>query len=197
MNIQRFGIALLMAGALQAGVITYDIQVDTSAISGTSGYLDFQFNPGDTPYDAGTAMLSGFMTDGMLTGALSDIGDVSGDLPDLVAIDDSDVDNEYTDGIIYGSYFDVQVTLDVPIVSGMAVGGNRFTVDVEDTGFGSLLGGFPLVQIDLDATTGAPTVTNNSLADQASVAATPEPGSMALLGLGLLGLGKLRGRRRG
>jgi hypothetical protein len=60
-------------------------------------------------------------------------------------------------------------------------------MDVEDSGFNSLLGSFPAVEIDLDATTGQPSITNNS-GGAADVVATPEPASVWLMGLGFAGL---------
>src|ERR1700678_1014419 len=173
--------ALLLAGRAQADTFeTFEIAVNTTSLEGTSGYLDFQLDPGITPFDSASATITGFVTDGSLTGALPNIGDVTGSLPGTVTINNTDVTNEYTPGFTYGSFFDVFVTLDIPVVSGTAAGGSSFTLDVEDSGFNSLLGSFPAVEIDLDATTGAPTVTNNS-SGAATVALVPEPASSLLL----------------
>jgi hypothetical protein len=149
--------------------------------------LDFQFNPGNTPFDAASATITGFTTDGTLGAALSNIGDVSGSLPGQVVINNTDVLNEYTQGLTYGSFFDVTVNLTTPTVSGTATGGSSFTLDAEDSNFNSLLGSFPAVEIDLDATTGQPSVTNNTNG-AASVVATPEPESLWLMGFGFAGL---------
>jgi hypothetical protein len=189
--------ALLLTRGAQASTISYEIGVDTSSLLGTSGYLDFQFNPGSPPpSDPGSTALMDFSTDGTLTTAASPFGDVSGLLPGTVTINNTDVVNEYTPGITYGNFFDVFVTLDIRVVSGDAASGNVFTLDVEDSSFDSLLGSFPAVQIDLDATTGEPTVTNNSNG-AAVVAQTPEPSSLLLIATGLVGLLAHRGRIRG
>jgi hypothetical protein len=152
--------ALLVAQRAQAD--SFVITVNTSSLQGTSGYLDFQFNPGNTPFDAASATITGFTTNGTLTTALPNIGDVSGALPGQVVIQNTQVLNEYTQGLTYGSYFDLTVNLAIPTVSGTATGGSSFTLDVEDSDFNSLLGSFPTLEIDLDATTGQPSITNNS-----------------------------------
>ena len=188
------GWVALLAGTAHAGSITYQIVVNTSALSGTTGYLDFQFNPGNTPFDPGSATLSGFTSDGTLGAALPDLGVVTGTLPGQVVIDNTDLPNEYTQAFTYGSFFDVFVTLNVP-VSGTATGGNSFTLDAEDSSFNPLLSSsFPAVEIDLNATTGSPTVINNT-SGSASVNVTPEPATFALLGMGLAFVA-WRGRRR-
>ena len=177
--------AVLMAPTAKAD--SFNITVNTSSLQGTSGYLDFQFNPGNTPFDAASATISGFTTDGTLMGALPNIGAVSGALPGPVVINNTDVLNEYTQAVIYGSFFDVSVNLSTPVVSGTATGGSSFTLDVEDNNFNSLLGSFPAVEIDLDATTGQPSITNNS-DGAASVVTTPEPDSLWLVAFGFAGL---------
>ncbi len=181
-------VALMLTGVAQASE-TYQIDVDTTGLTGT-GYLDFQFDPGATPYDAGSATITLLSTDGTLGSPLTDIGAVSGTLPGTVVIDNTDATNEYTQTFTYGTSFDFLVTLNIPTVSGTAVGGNSFTFDAEDSNFDPLLSSsFPAVEIDLDATTGAPTVTNNTDSSNpngfASVSELPEPATCALLGAGL------------
>jgi hypothetical protein len=182
---------LLLPGGARASLITWEITVNTSALEGTPGYLDFQFNPGDTLFDPASATLSGFVSDGTLTGALSDVGsDVTGTLPGTVVLN-NDLLNDHTEGFTIGSFFDVFVTVDIPNVSGSATGGNRFSLDVQDSGYNSLLGGFPAVEIDLDATTGQPTITNNS-GGAAVVNQTPEPASLLMIVSGLAGVLAIR-----
>ena len=174
--------------AQRAKADNFEITVNTSSLQGTSGYLDFQFNPGNTPVDSASATIMNFTTDGTLTAALPNIGDVSGALPGQVVINNTQVLNEYTQGFTYGTYFDVFVNLTIPAISGTATGGSSFTLDVEDSNFNSLLGGFPAVEIDLDATTGQPSITNNSGGAATVTNVTPEPSYLFLVGLGFAGL---------
>lgn len=182
--------AILLAAEARAESITYQINVNTAGLSGTSGYLDFQFDPGATPFDSGSATITGFTGNGTLGAALPDVGAVSGTLPGTIVINNVDATNEYTQAYTYGSFLDVFVTLNIPTVSGSATGGNSFTLDVEDSGFNSLLSSsFPAVEIDLNATTGRPTVINNTTSGNANgyaIVNTPEPATFMLLGVGLV-----------
>ncbi len=191
---------LLLEGGAQADTITYQISVDTGSVQSTSGYLDFQFNPGNPPTDPASATLTDFTTDATLTGPLlPDFGAVTGTLPGTVEIDNTDALNEHTEGVIYGSFFDVFVTLDIPTVSGTATSGSSFALSVWDTNFNPVLTGDPLVEIDLDATTGNPSVTNNSVNGDAvvtEVTLAPEPGSLLLVATVFIGAVVLRRRFR-
>lgn len=76
------------------------VTVDTSALSGTTGDLVFDFIDGGTP--ANTLTLSDFTSDGTL-GTSTPIGDVSGTLPGTVTLGDSEFFNEYLQGSTFGS----------------------------------------------------------------------------------------------
>jgi hypothetical protein len=122
---------------------------------------------------------------------LGDNGDVSGSLPGTVQINNTDVQNEYTDGFTYGSFFDVFVDLDIPTISDNAQSGDSFYLTLFDSSFDPLIGQGgsigQLVEIDLD-TNGSPTVQNFSPNGEATVTATPEPASLLLLATGLGGV---------
>jgi hypothetical protein len=49
--------------------ITYDVIVNTSTISGTSGSLDFQFDPGPLVSQSASLQILNFTSDGALAGA--------------------------------------------------------------------------------------------------------------------------------
>ncbi len=75
------------------------VTVDTSALSGTTGSLAFDFLDGGTP--ANTVTLSDFTSDGTL-GTSTPTGDVSGALPGTVTLGDSEFFNEYLQGFTFG-----------------------------------------------------------------------------------------------
>jgi len=177
--------ALFGAAGARASLITYDINVNTSGLSTTMGILDFQFDPGAPPVDAGTAIVAGLSSDGTLLSA-SVFGDVSGALPGAVDINNTDVANEYSQNFIFGSFFDVFVTLDIPSLSGTAQSGSSFFLTLEDSVGDPLVAqGGPLVEIDL-GTDGSPTVQNFSSNGEATVDTVPEPNSLLLLIVGLV-----------
>jgi hypothetical protein len=193
-----FGVMLMVLGAVDAHARPiYEISVNTSSLIGTSGFLDFIFNPGAGPVDPASATLFGFTSDGTLTGP-SYIGDVSGALPGTVTINNTDVDNDYTEGFVYGTYFDIFVDLDIPDISDEAQSGDSFYMTLFDSNFDPLLGEGDigqLVEIDLD-TNGSPTVQNFSPDGEAMVMGTPEPASLLLLATGLSALFSRRLRRK-
>jgi hypothetical protein len=180
-------VALLAVQAANASAI-YQIYVNTTEIQGTTGYIDFQFNPGFPPIsDPAYALVDNFDSDGTLTTPASDIGDVSGAFPGSVQINNTDQTNDHAEGFIFGSFFDVFVDLEIPSISGNASSGSSFFLSVLDSGFNPLITSGSLVEIDLD-TLGNPTVTNNSPNSEATVTVAPEPASLMLLAIGLTGI---------
>jgi len=190
---------LLLAGAARADQITYRIGVDTSRVQGSTGFVDFQFGAGNTPFDPASVTISGFTSDGTLIGGLGvDVfGDVTGALPGAVTLNCMDPSSEYTQNFTFGSFFDVFVTLDVS-VSGTTAFDNTFFLSTWDANFNPQLtasGAPALIEIDLDGETGAPSVGNFSAPGVATVARTPEPSTLLLMVFGLVSV-CATGRRR-
>src|SRR5437879_7504439 len=91
-----FTISILFAASLAwADPITYDVSVNTSAISGTSGSLEFQFNPGGLDTQAASLQILNFTSDGTLAGSPAVTGDVSGTLPGTLTFDNGAFFNDY------------------------------------------------------------------------------------------------------
>jgi hypothetical protein len=187
-----FTAIVALPGVARAEPITYEMTVNTSALFGEAGGLEFALNPGVSPFDPATAAIDGFVSDGTLTGAEPDLGDVTGTLPGEVLINNTDFQNDHLEDFTFGSFFDVFVTLDIPIVSGNAVGGSSFVFYLLDNTNSPVTGG-PIVEVDLN-TDGSQTITNN-LPTDTNFSQVPEPTTLLLVGSGLLGL--LRRRSRG
>jgi hypothetical protein len=94
---------LLFIASLPAAPIL--VTFDTSAISGQTGTVDIQFNPGDFGlfYEAGTATITAFELGTGLLGSISagPDGGASGSLPGPLAI----VNSDFLNGIAYGASF--------------------------------------------------------------------------------------------
>jgi len=133
--------ALLLLTAKPAeAVVTYFVTVDTSSVNGTSGFLDFQFNPGNSSTQAATATISNFT--GGTFGAPQPGGNVSGTLPATVTFVNSTALNELFQGFTYGSSFSFLLTLSGPAIdtpNGIATAGSTFGVGLYDSGSNPIL----------------------------------------------------------
>lgn len=186
---------LVCAVPAQAGVV-YSVSVDTSLLtSGTTGNLNFQFNPGGGSQEA-SASLSNFTTDGTLTGVPTLTGDVSGTLPGTVTFGNSTGFNDYFHGFTFGSSFSFLLTLYGPAIdapNGTATSGTTFGVAMfDDFGSTPLLTTDPfgfagLAEINLDGSVSlimyAPDTFNNPVVTFAEV---PEPATGVVTGVSLL-----------
>lgn len=84
---------------------TFQITVDTSAIAGTTGYVDFQFNPADENAADASASISAW--DGSITlfGSPTVEGSVTGSLPETVSLLNSTAFNDYFQTVEFGDTF--------------------------------------------------------------------------------------------
>jgi hypothetical protein len=183
------------------------VTVDTSSFpANTAGSLEFQLN-GVAGAGFVQGIISGFSsTGGSLGTAYAPIGDASGDLATIVALDNASgvtVPNDFLQDFTYGSEFTYLVTFDGPGTSLPSVQ-TQFSMTLWDqqggTGIslfsiGGVAGG-PALTIDMpeiSVVAGAPQVT-------ATPVLVPEPGTLGYLASGLVGLltnGLARRRRRG
>jgi len=137
---------LCSIGPLMATTV-FQVVVDTSAIAGTNGLIDFQLNPFAVA-GGGTAEILGFSsTGGVLGGPLAPIGDVSGALPGTVTIANTTVFNDYTEQFTFGSDFSFFLRLDGTLAN------NTFFLGLYTPGFGAplLTSGDFIGIVDIDA----------------------------------------------
>jgi hypothetical protein len=93
------------------------VGVDTSSLSGQSGYLDFQFNPGDSSALAATATVTGFSSVGGTLAPSSTLsGDASGALPGTLTLDNGTIFNDVFQGFTFGSSVSFTVTISGPAI---------------------------------------------------------------------------------
>jgi hypothetical protein len=190
--------------------ITYLVTVNTSAISGTSGFLDFDFAPGNDSQNALVSM-SNFFSSGSLTGSPQVNGGISGILPGILTIDNSTQFNDYFQGFDYGATLSFLLALSGPALSspnGTSTSGSTFGFGMFDsTGINPLLTTDPngnafTVDVNLDGTTTIATFPPNFQGGPpvVTVKSIPEPSTPMMLLVALAGMALLvhraRSRRR-
>ena len=184
--------ALLTAPSAWAD--TWYVDVDTRALIGQSGWLDFQFNPADLAAPASSATVTAFSPVAGAAGAPS--GDVTGNLGSVLVLGNSQVFNDWLQSYAFGSALRFTVEIKVPVPNNLD-SGTAFSLSLYDSSFNSLLA---------DPVWGAALVINATdsgafevLAQTApvSLSASPVPEAVAawLLLSGLLVVGWLHQRR--
>jgi hypothetical protein len=195
------------AGLASADAITYEVTVNTSAISGTAGSLDFNFNPGPLVTQAASLQILGFTSNGTLAGDCPcGTGDVSGRLPATLTFDNGTAFNDYFDDFAFGSTLSFNVSLYGPALSsldGVSTSGSTFAFSMFSDPAGTVpvltsdtIDGFAFtVDVNLDGTT---TVSNFSTeADISTESTVPEPSSFLFMttAIALIGV-SVRFKRR-
>ncbi len=113
--IKLFACQSLFAALALTAPISYSVYADTQAFMGTTGSLDFQFNPG--PLGAQPAVVTLNVFSGPFgSGAATATGDVTGQLPPSVAIGNSTGFNDYFREYTFGPFVSFTVTFSGPAV---------------------------------------------------------------------------------
>lgn len=195
----------LLAGSAQAG-IQYQVTVTTSSVSGTSGFLDFQFNPGNGTSQTATALISNF-SGGTINGAPSVTGNVTGLLSTSVTMINSTPLQELFQAFTFGPSFSFLVDLSGLAISspnGTSTAGSTFGLGLYDSGQNPILtnqgAGTGFVyqeQINLNGTVTPTAFPNGNLPTVVTFVqvVTPEPAALSLMGAGLGALLLLRHRQ--
>lgn len=190
-----FTALLVVAAASSAAPITYNLTINTSSIAGTSGSLDFNFNPGTFGSQAASVQIVNFSSDGSLGTAIL-TGDASGALPSTVTFDNGTPFNDYFQTFKFGSTLSFGVSLYGPALSspnGTAKSGSTFAFSMFSNAAGTVpvltsntsTGFAYVVNVNLDGTTSATSFITNI---------APEPSSWFLVGMPIA-LGALFFRR--
>ena len=176
---------MFAASAASASLSTYAVSIDTSSLIGTSGALDFQFNPANsTGFTTATAGISGF-TGGTLSSPVL-TGDGSGTLPSSVTLNNTTQYNDYFTNYTFGNSIKFNLSLSGAL-------GNSFTFSM----FSDAAGSSPALTSDttdgyalrLDINQNGNAITNNIPTNiSSSVTPTPIPPSMLLFASGLSGM---------
>ena len=190
--IKLFVMALVLftAGSAFAAPSTYNVTVDTSSLSATSGYLYFEFarDPNDSLTTA-TAQILNFTSDGTLgakttTGTISGTN-VSGTLPGAVTFKNTSQINDYNQAITFGNTISFQLVLTQNVVDPNYT--NTFSMWLAQ----DALGATPLQTASgelFEANLYGNNTTGVTVVDTAHTSAVPIPAAAWLLGSGLLGL---------
>ena len=196
-------LGLLSAGTIFANPITYLVTIDTSAVQGSSGFLDFDFAPGNGSQGA-FVTIADFSPGGSLSGLPQVNGDVSGSLPGTLRINNTTQFNDYFEGFTYGTTLSFQLSFGGPALTapdGTSLSGSTFGFGMFDsTGLNPLLTTDPngntfLVNVNLDGSTTVATFASDASGGGpvATIAAVPEPSMFCLV---LLSLAAVLSRKR-
>jgi hypothetical protein len=179
----------LAPGIAASAGVTYIVDVDTSSLASTAGYLDFQFNPDGSNALAAAAVVTGF-SGGSGFSLFFQSGDASGTLPGDLSFDNATPLNELTFGLTYGSDLSFNVTLSGAALGSSAPDGSIFALALYDGAGNPESNGLATAAISINpdgTTTGFvyPPIVEGGPTATVALASVPEPSSMVLASLGL------------
>jgi hypothetical protein len=184
MKIKLLLVALALCASMRAGVVSpFEVNVNTTAIAGTSGFLEFVLSASGVPPTV-TAHIGPLL----LPGGTPAVGPAV-NLDNSALFDFNDVPVTWGTSLV----FDVALTLG-PVTFPLS-NGTTFTVGLLDSQGNYLVnsanGGGPVATLDLtNVATWAPSTFDASI----GVTALPEPAPFALTGFALIALAGIRRR---
>lgn len=175
-----------------AGLVNYGVTVDTHTLAGTTGSVDFNFNPGLSTSQAASVEVFN-LVGSSASGPSFTVGEVVGEIPMTLTFDNAAALNDYFQGLTFGQSLSFGLRFFGPALEnpdGQSSSGSTFAFSLFSDAAGTLpvltsngLEGFALtVDVNTDGTT---SVHNFSaqLSVLPTVTSVPEPGTLPLLTL--------------
>ncbi|MDR7052112.1 hypothetical protein J2X54_004614 [Duganella sp. 3397] len=196
-------LALSACTSLASAASVFQIELDTSSLvaaNGPSGWIDLQFNPGNSGTPYAQALLTNFFGFGDAANAVT-AGNVSGSLASGYVIGNNDASgyNDLFHGVNFGGKVGFTVTFSGDLDPSLSGLGSAFGVSLFDNSgtmaLGTAAANGALVVLNwtsLGSAVATPLV--NQIGT--SVSAVPEPHTWLMLGAGLALLGGVARRRR-
>lgn len=185
-----------LAGGAGASTITYTANIDTSTLAGTTGSVDFNFEPGPFGSRQATAQIVGFGGDGTTSGSAIITGEVSGSLPGNLRFDNGTAYNDYFQSIRYGSLLSFDFTLSGTVVGSpdTSSSGSTFAFSLFSDTAGTMpaltsdmADGYAFtVDINSDGSTILHNYTNGPVPLKSPASVTPELSTWVMVATGLI-----------
>ncbi len=116
-----------LASHARAASVTYSATIDTSTLAGTTGSLDFNFEPGPFGSRPATVQIRRFGGDGSPSGTPTLTGDAGGSLPGDLQFDNGTGYNDYFQAYTFGSLLSFDIMLSGPAVDSARVASSGST----------------------------------------------------------------------
>lgn len=198
------GLIAALAGPVHAAVVDYDVTLNTTALTGTPGFLDLQFNPGTIPGTPGAqATISLFGGDAVLqnTGPANGTGDVTGALPGDLVFHNTTQFNDFFQLMTFGSSTTFHVNFTGAFLTALSGAHTAFSVSLYDAdGITPLLTTDPSGALTIfDLAPGGEITSTIFNPSVVTVAAVPLPAAVVLFptGLSLIAIACRRFREKG
>jgi hypothetical protein len=190
---------VLAANAALADPI-YVVTMNTSGASGTTGSLDFQFDPGPLMTQAATVQIT-FFTGGSFVGLPQTLGGVTGELPAPITINNTSQLNDYFQSFTFGNSLSFVVSFSGPAVDSPN-GTSTSTSEFAFSTFSDQNGTVPVLTSDPNGISATAVVNLNgsvktsSISPDIQVQLAPEPGTLSMFIGAVAALGCFKLRRR-